>query len=214
MQNSRAVIVTGGNPPSKKLLLSKMAKGDFVIGVDKGCNCLYEYGIVPNLILGDFDSAKKEVIEELKKSGANILQFEPEKDYTDTDLGYVKAKELGYSNILLFGATGSRVDHALGNLGILLKSLNDGVRLEIIDDNNRMFLVDKDSRFSGEFGQLISFHALSDTVKSFNITGAKYELKNYDMKLLEPRAICNEFIDSEIVITFDSGIILVIYPTD
>lgn len=214
MQNNRAVIVSGGYPPSKELLFSKIKKDDFIIGVDKGCNYLYEYGIIPNLILGDFDSAKKEVIEYFKEKNTCVLEYNPEKDYTDTDLGYITAKEKGYNNILLFGATGTRLDHALGNLGILLKSLSEGVKLEIIDNNNRMFVVNKKSSFTGEYGQVISFHALSDEVKNFNIIGGKYELSNYDMKLLEPRAICNEFLDKEISITFDSGIILVIYPID
>ena len=58
------------------------------------------------------------------------------------------------------------------------------------------------------------FHAISDTVKNLSIKGARYKLNNYDMSLLEPRAICNEFIDKDIEISFDSGIILVILPKD
>ncbi|MDS0524935.1 thiamine diphosphokinase [Clostridium sp. SHJSY1] len=210
----RAIVVSGGYKPSKELLLSYIKKDDFIIGVDKGCNCLYEYEIEPDMILGDFDSAKKEVIESFKAKGTKILTFNPEKDYTDTDLGYEKAKEVGATEILFFGATGSRVDHSLGNVGILLKSLREEVKTEIIDDHNRILLIDKETTFKGKYGELISFHSLSDIVINVNIKGAKYELSNYDMTLLEPRAICNEFIDSDIVISFNSGIIMVIFPVD
>ncbi|PRR84148.1 thiamine diphosphokinase [Clostridium vincentii] len=210
----RAVIVSGGEPPSKSLLLSYLTKDDFLIGVDKGCNCLYDYNLKPNLILGDFDSANEEVIKAFTEDGIEMLKFNPEKDYTDSDLGYIKAKEHGANEILFFGATGSRVDHSLGNIGILLKSLSEGIKLEIIDDHNRIFLINEETTIKGTYGEIISFHALSDVVKNICIKGAKYELSGYDMKLLEPRAICNEFIDSDIRIAFDSGIIMVIFPED
>ncbi|WP_143314861.1 thiamine diphosphokinase [Clostridium sp. HBUAS56017] len=210
----RAIVVSGGYKPSKELLFSYLKEEDIIIGVDKGCNCLYDYGIKPDIILGDFDSAKKEVIESFKIGGSKVLTFNPEKDYTDTDLGYEKAKEEGADEILLFGATGSRVDHMLGNVGILLKALREKIKVEIIDDYNRIFLIDKETSIKGSYGDTISFHALSDTVKNVNIRDAKYKLTNYDITLLEPRAICNEFLNSDIKISFDSGIIMVIFPLD
>jgi thiamine pyrophosphokinase len=210
----RAIVVSGGYKPSKELLLSYIKKEDIIIGVDKGCDCLYNYGIKPNIILGDFDSAKKEVVESFKANGSEIITFNAEKDYTDTDLGYEKAKEQGADEILLFGVTGSRVDHMLGNVGILLKALKEKVKTEIIDEHNRIFLIDKEISLKGKYGETISFHALSEVVKNINIRGAKYKLVNYDMTLLEPRAICNEFLNSDITISFDSGIIMVIFPVD
>lgn len=210
----RAIIISGGKAPSKELLLSYIKEDDMLIGVDKGCNTFYEYNITPHLILGDFDSAKKEYIEEFIKRGVKFEKYNPEKDYTDTHLGYIKAKENGADEIIMFGVTGTRLDHTLANLGILFIALKDKIKLEIIDDNNRSFLIDKKTTFKGQEGQLISFHALSNVVKNVNITGAKYSLKNYDMTLLEPRAICNEFLDKDITISFDEGIIMVIFPID
>ena len=210
----RAIIVSGGNPPSKELLLSHIKEDDFIIGVDKGCNCLAEYNIMPNLILGDFDSAKKEIIDSFINKGVKSEKFRPDKDYTDTDLGYEKAKENGATEILLFGATGTRLDHMLGNIGIMLKSLKENIKLNIIDDNNEITLIDKPTTFQGTYGDLLSFHAISDVVKNVNITGAKYTLENYDMTLFEPRAICNEFIDKDITISFTEGKVLVIRPRD
>lgn len=210
----RAIIISGGKAPSKELLLSYIKEDDFLIGVDKGCNAFYEYNIVPDLIVGDFDSAKKEYIEALIKKGVKAEKYNPEKDYTDTHLGYIKAKENRADEIIMFGVTGTRLDHTLANLGILFIALKDKIKLEIIDDNNRIFLIDKKTTFKGKEGELISFHALSDVVKNINISGAKYELKNYDMTLLEPRAICNEFLNKDITISFDEGIIMVIFPQD
>lgn len=210
----RAVIVTGGTPPTKELLLKYIKEDDYIIGVDKGCNCLYQYKIKPNIILGDFDSIDSKIIDYYKASNIEIIEFEPEKDYTDTDLGYRKAVASGAKEILLFGATGTRIDHMLGNVGLQLKAIGSGIHLEIIDDHNRMFLIDKSTRFYAKDRGIISFHAISKVVKNINIRGAKYPLVNYDMTLFEPRAICNEFIGEDVIITFESGIIMVIFPKD
>ena len=210
----RAIIISGGKAPSKELLLSYIKEDDILIGIDKGCDVFYEYNITPNIILGDFDSAKKEYIEEFIKKGVKIEKYNPEKDYTDTHLGYIKAKEANADEIIMFGVTGTRIDHTLANFGILFMALKDKIKLEIIDDNNRIFIIDKRTTFKGKKGELISFHALSNVVKNVNIEGAKYTLKNYDMTHLEPRAICNEFLDKDITISFDKGIIMVIFPMD
>lgn len=214
MHKMRAIVVSGGNPPSKDLLLKIKREDDFVVGVDRGCNYLYDYDITPDIISGDFDSARKEVIDAFENKGIKSIKFNPEKDYTDTYLGYEIAKENGANEVIFFGATGSRYDHSLGNIGILLKALGENIDAKMVDENNTMFLINKESTFKGEYGSLISFHALSDVVRNVNIVGAKYTLENYDMTLLEPRAVCNEFLDEDITISFDSGIVLVIFPRD
>lgn len=210
------LIVSGGTEPSKELLLEYKNKASFIIGVDKGCNVLYKYNITPNLIVGDFDSGDLKVVEYFKNTGIEVRKYSTHKDYTDTHLAYNIAKELGdVKKIYLLGATGTRFDHSLGNLGLFLNSLEDEIYLEIVDDNNIMFIVDKKTTIKNRKNKVLSFHGLSDEVKNFTIKNAKYELERYNLKLLEPRAICNEFLDGEDVqIDFDSGKILVMLTND
>ncbi|WP_288477890.1 thiamine diphosphokinase [uncultured Clostridium sp.] len=210
------LIVSGGTEPSKELLLEYKNKVSFIMGVDKGCNVLYKYNITPNLIVGDFDSGDLKVVEYFKNTGIEVRKYSTHKDYTDTHLAYNIAKELGdVKKIYLLGATGTRFDHSLGNLGLFLNSLEDEIYLEIVDDNNIMFIVDKKTTIKNRKNKVLSFHGLSDEVKNFTIKNAKYELERYNLKLLEPRAICNEFLDGEDVqIDFDSGKILVMLTND
>lgn len=210
------LIVSGGTEPSKELLLKYKNKASFIIGVDKGCNVLYKYNITPNLIVGDFDSGDLKVVEYFKNTGIEVRKYSTHKDYTDTHLAYNIAKELGdVKKIYLLGATGTRFDHSLGNLGLFLNSLEDEIYLEIVDDNNIMFIVDRKTTIKNRKNKVLSFHGLSDEVRNFTIKNAKYELERYNLKLLEPRAICNEFLDGEDVqIDFDSGKILVMLTND
>lgn len=210
----KAVIVTGGRKPSKELLLKYIDKDDYIIGVDSGCNCLYDYNIHPDIILGDFDSVDKEVIKYFEGKDIKELTFNKEKDYSDTQLGYEKAKELGYQNIIIFGAIGSRMDHSLGNIGLMFDALKSDIKLEIIDENNRIFLINEETVLKGNYGDTLSFIPMSDKVSGVTIKGAKYLLNNYDMTLLEPRALSNEFLNEDITISFKSGVIMVIYSRD
>lgn len=209
-----AAIISGGKPPSEKLLKNYIRKVDFIIAADKGCECLYKYNIIPDLLLGDFDSVNKDILENAKLQIKEILEFPPEKDYTDTEIAIMEALKRGAEKIYLFGATGSRMDHALGNIGLLLTAKKNGIILEIIDDNNRIYLGQNKMTVMGKCGETISFHALSDKVANLEIKGGKYKLESYDMNLLDPRAICNEFVDAPIEISYDTGELLVIYSTD
>ena len=143
-------IVSGGTAPSERLFRGYLEKVDFIIAADRGSECLYNYGIVPDLLLGDFDSVKKEILDTIKLHIKEVLEFPPEKDYTDTEIAIIEAIKRGAKKIYLFGATGSRMDHTLGNIGLLLTAKKRGVTLEIIDDNNRLYLGEKKMKLFGE----------------------------------------------------------------
>lgn len=207
-------IVAGGKPPSEKLLREYIPEINFIIAADKGSECLYNYNIIPDLLLGDFDSVKKEILNNIKLHVKEILEFPPEKDYTDTEIAVLEAVKRGAEKIYLFGATGSRMDHVLGNIGLLLSAEKKGVALEILDDNNRLYLGKNKMKLYGKCGENISFHALSDNVSKLNIIGAKYNLENYDLNLLDPRAICNEFVNTPIEISYENGQLLVLHSID
>lgn len=210
----KAIIVSGGKAPSKELLLNAMKNSDLIIGADKGCEVLYNYDIHPKYILGDFDSANKDIINAMETLGCEKIKYKKEKDFTDTEIAFDLAVEKGAKEIIILGATGTRYDHSLSNIGLMLKALKKSIFLEIIDDNNKIFLTDKSMTLKGNKGDTISFHAYCDVVKNFTISGSKYDLLNYDLYLGDGLTTSNEFIGNDIKITFESGILMVLYTKD
>ena len=210
----KAIIVSGGKAPSKQLLLNEIKNSNLIIGADKGCEVLYNYNISPNYILGDFDSADKDIIKAMEVSGCEKIKYKKEKDFTDTEIAFNLAVEKGAKEIVLLGGTGTRYDHSLSNLGLMLKALKMSIILKIIDDNNIIFLTDKSMILKGNKGDTISFHAYCECVKKLNICGSKYDLINYDLCLGDGLTTSNEFIGNDIKITFDSGILMVLYTKD
>ncbi|MDZ5010310.1 thiamine diphosphokinase, partial [Clostridium perfringens] len=155
-----------------------------------------------------------DVINSMEASGVEKITFKKEKDFTDTQIAFELAIEKGAKKILLLGVTGTRYDHSLSNIGLMLKGLKKEVYVEIVDDNNKMFLTDKNILLKGSKGDIVSFHAYSEIVKKLTISGAKYELFNYDLSLGDGLTTSNEFVGKDIKVTFDSGILMVLYTKD
>lgn len=210
----KILIVSGGKAPSEEILLKEVKDAEFIIGADKGCEVLYKYEITPDVILGDFDSADMKIINAIEKKAKKKIKFKKEKDYTDTEIAFNLALENNPDEIVLLGATGTRYDHSLSNIGLLKKALSKGVNARIIDDNNLMFLTDKNISLKGKPGDTISFHAYSEEVRNFSIKNSKYDLNNHLLKLGDGLTTSNEFLGDYIYISFDTGIILVLYTKD
>lgn len=134
------VIFTGGeHPPIKRLFgilnqrsfffdtmegksNNKSIKSDiFVIAADSGLTIALKHKIIPDLILGDFDSLDTVLLkrlldggvgELLKKKHPLILRYPRDKDWTDTQLALIWAKKINKkARVILFGGSGGRLDH-------------------------------------------------------------------------------------------------------
>ena len=95
-------------------------KPDAVIAADAGMEYLYRSHRVPDVIVGDFDSVGTEALAYFKTlPGVAIQKLIPEKDDTDTESAIRLAIRRGAERITLLGATGTRLDHVLGNIELL-----------------------------------------------------------------------------------------------
>ena len=132
------LIVAGGVKPKDEIIKYYSDQCELIIGVDKGCNYLFEAKVKPHYIVGDFDSSNLDIIDEIVKQGVVKYQYQCEKNFTDSEEAFELAISNGAKRIIFLGATGNRFDHTFGNLGLLLKSLNSKVNAEIVDDKNGM----------------------------------------------------------------------------
>ena len=201
----KCLIMSGGEKPKDEVIRKYASSCELIIGVDKGCNYLYDLNITPQYIVGDFDSSKAEVIKKLENLGAAKYKYNCEKDFTDSE----EAFELAISK------KGKRLDHTLGNLGLLLNALNKGVRAQIIDDRNKVFLVNSNFKiYSDDEYKYISFLAYNEEIKEFTIKDAKYTLDKYKLKVGDSRTVSNEFNSNEINIEVSNGNLLVMFSKD
>ncbi|MCB2288402.1 thiamine diphosphokinase [Clostridium sp. CS001] len=210
----KVIIISGGKPPSKELLLQEVTEDTFLIAADSGANCLYKYNIKPDLLLGDFDSIDRDVLEYFKKSNCTMDVYPTEKDFTDTEIAVKKALSMKPSEIVFLGCTGSRVDHLLGNIGMLKICLQNGVNAYVKDENNNIRLTSSSTSLRGTGGQIFSLQAYGDEVTQLTIEGAKYSLNNYNLKIGESITISNEFLGDIVNLKFKTGTLMIILSSD
>lgn len=94
-----------------------------MIAVDGGLKGAKELGLVPDVIVGDFDSVDPAVLAFYRKMEHIVWEVPAGKDDTDTELALKRAMAMGAGEIVILGATGGRLDHMIGNIQLLYPCL-------------------------------------------------------------------------------------------
>jgi len=209
----KVIIVSGGKKPSLSLYNSVNDSSCKVIAVDSGAEFFRENGMIPHVLLGDFDSITEETLNYFKNK-TEVIRYEAEKDFTDTEAALEEALKEKPEEIILLGCTGNRLDHFIGNLSLLEKALSKGVKAYIMDNNNKIFMMDKPGIIKKDFGDYISFQAFRSPVKGFGVKGVKYPLWDYELVLGDSMNVSNEFAEKYISVTFKEGILMVFMTKD
>ncbi|MFG6383020.1 MAG: thiamine diphosphokinase [Lachnospiraceae bacterium] len=167
------------------------------------------------------ESSGLENIEE-KISGTEskqpiILQFQPEKDETDTEIAIRTAIKQGCKTIHILGATtGNRIDHLLGNIHLLGIAMEHGVECLMLDAYNRIRMINKGIVIKKEeqYGKYVSLLPFTSKVTGLTLTGFKYPLDCYTMECYHSLGVSNEITESQAMISFQDGVLLVIESRD
>jgi len=218
----KVLIITGGRTDTDFVTEAyKEYSPDVVIAADRGVMAAKELNIIPDYVVGDFDSGDATVVEYFKSQfeiyGKPMVRtFNPEKDETDTELAISLALTLNPKEIVLLGATGTRLDHTMANIELLYRITESGVRARIIDEYNVISIHDKEITLKRDkaFGEYFSLIPFTDNVKGLNIRGAKYEVENYILSSGSSLGVSNEFMKNIVKISFDSGILILFQTSD
>lgn len=216
--SKRAVIISGGTLYEE--LIEKTigeCEDPCIIGVDKGVEFLYHHNIKPSYIVGDFDSLSHEIVDYYKnETHVSVREFNPVKDASDTEIAVRLAITLGCHEMVILGATGSRVDHLWANIQTLTIPFKAGVDAVILDPQNRIRLIGGETHLKKEeaFGDYFSVFPLGEVVYGFNIRGAKYPLTEHTLTPYDSLCVSNQIEEDEVVIDFVSGIVILMETRD
>ena len=217
--NKKIVIISGGELEEEFVLsILEKEENQYVIGVDKGMEFLYSHQILPNYIVGDFDSVKKEIGDYYRnETDVPIREFNPVKDASDTEIAIRLAMTLGAGEILILGATGGRIDHLWANVQSLANRFKAGINAVIMDRQNKIRLIGGGETHlkKGEtYGPYFSVFPLGEEVFSFSIKGAKYPLTNHTLIPYDSLCVSNQFQEDEVTISFLNGIVILMETKD
>lgn len=214
----KVAIVTGGSI-CKEFVEERLKSTSYdeIIAVDRGAEFFLESHFFPGYIVGDFDSIAPGILETLQqKHQTKIERHSSIKDETDTELAMRLAMSLGADYIEIYGATGTRMDHVLGNIQLLKMALDQWVHCHIIDENNRISMIRESMviRKDQQYGEYVSLIPFTSCVKGLTLRGMKYPLNRYTLTCGLARGVSNEIVDAVAEIELEEGILLVIESKD
>ena len=216
---SKKIVIVSGGELDEQLALSYLDEkgGSYVIGVDKGMEFLYDHHITPDYIVGDFDSTDPEIAAYYRtQTNVPVREFNPVKDASDTEIAVRLAMTLGGKELIILGATGGRIDHLWANVQTLTVPFKAGVDAYIIDTQNRIRLIGEETHLKKEdaYGPYFSVFSLGETVYGFNITGAKYPLKDHTLTPYDGLCVSNQIEADEVVIESGGGMVILMETRD
>lgn len=171
-----------------------------VICADGGRKQAEAAGLVPDWYVGDSDSGGW-------PEGLPHVTLPSEKDVTDLEMAVDLALEQGWTELILCGCTGGRLDHFLGNVHLLEKIAGQGGTGILADPDNEF-------RFFGPGCQTFrrlsgytyfSLVPLDEALEGVTLTGAKYPLDHAWVPRQTTLGISNEFREDQVTLACEGG---------
>lgn len=188
----RALVVAGGDV-SPHLLMEELTQARFVVCADQGARHMAGTGCLPDLLVGDMDSINGETLAVYAAAGTQIIRAEPEKDETDAQLAVDEAIRRGATELVLLGALGGRIDHALGNLMLLVRAAEKGVKALAKDEYSEITAATGFVEIAGRAGQTVSILPVGSNVSVRYLDGFKYGTKEpLPLPMDAPVGVSNE----------------------
>lgn len=190
---------------------AELAQVDYLVCADGGADAAIQSGRLPDALVGDLDSITPENLAICEQAGIEVLRYPRQKDETDLELALERAADIAQpgADILLYGGTGGRIDHFLGNLALLLGYARQGRRLRLKDPQHEMWVLQGRESIHGEQNKELSLIVLSETAV-VTTQGLYYPLDQATLVQHSPRSVSNVLIEEDVVIEVHSGWVLVV----
>ena len=205
------VIFAGGTVHPGTKIDALLATADLIIAADSGAETALQYGHVPAIVVGDFDSLTMSTTE-LEARGSTLVRAEVEKDETDTELAIQVALAHGATNITILGAIGgSRFDHTMAN--VLLLAGIEVVPIRIVDGLMTCWLLRGPGSTSivGKEGDLLSLFPLTTEATGVRTRDLYYPLQGESLRFGRPRGVSNVLMSEHAEVSLEDGMLLVIH---
>lgn len=183
-------------------------EGDIVVccdgGFDKSDRC--------DVLIGDMDSIRSLVVEkEVNAKGIQVVNLDRDKDFTDGEAGLNYLLDKGVKDITIYGLDGGRLDHIIGNIGLMSYALEKGANSVVALCNNfTAYMLDKPTEINVEIGSTISISPFTDYVHIIKTKGLKYAINDGILKKNSSLSYSNLSTEKVVAIGVERGQCLVI----
>jgi thiamine pyrophosphokinase len=203
----RAIIFANGIMERSQRITSEITTSDLIIAADGGCLHCKALGLIPNVIIGDFDSLSAGEIADYQQADSKLIRYPSHKDETDLELALLYANEQDVEEVLIFGALGARWDMTLANLLLPTQPVFNNINVRLLDGTQELTLLRGGETLflDGQPGDRVSLIPLSGDASGITTIGLEYPLDNENLLLGSPRGVSNVLRNERAQIVLKDG---------
>ncbi len=205
-----AVIVLGGDPVPVGAK-QEIPDDSWVVAADSGLDHALAIGLKVELIVGDLDSASPAALESASTVPRQV--FPVDKDATDFELALETVlRDDDVDRIIVVGGHGGRLDHLLGNVGLLTSPRLSSYDLEWVAGHTRVTVIHHSARVHGKAGDVVSLVPLTDRVHDVTTSGLRWALSGAELVRWSTLPLSNELTAPVASIRVGDGVLAAIQP--
>lgn len=199
----KVLVLAGSDIVVTDALESLCRAADLVVAADSGVRHAATLGVVPDLIVGDFDSATEADLKLYPKVPRRAHPVR--KDALDLELALAEATTRGAAELLVVGALGGRLDQTLAALFITAR-YRESYRVTLHSGHIAAYPLKGGEVLSLELppGQTFSVLSLAP-VSTISLGGASYPLERAELPFGVGLGVSNEVLTSLLTVTLHSG---------
>ncbi len=205
------LIASGGRKPSEKFF-SEVAQNRKILAVDKGIEICHATKILPEILIGDFDSAEKNSFDWAIENKIPVERHPVDKDFTDLQLALNFAeKNYKKNSAVIVGTFGGRFDHLFS---AIFSCANSDLKIFMADDREIIFFLKGEETAEVNFFHkplAISLLPVSEICEGVTIDNVRWKLS--DAKLFQkiPNAVSNRLEGEKIKISVRKGTLAIYF---
>ncbi len=216
--HTHALVVADGDVDVSVLIeLAAATQPPLLIAADGGAAHVLAADLVPDIVVGDFDSLGAAERARLEALGVELLVAAPDKDESDMELCLLTALDRGATRVTIVGALGLvRPEHGVANLLLLVDPRFDEVELAISGRGSHIRRMGTAggpgaATVEGEPGDYVSLFPLGSAVEGVTTEGLRFALADATLPLGPSRGLSNELTSDRARVITRRGRLLVIH---
>ena len=178
---------------------------DLIIAADGGLRHTRALGLLPHIVLGDFDSLGE------VPAGAEVHPIE--KDDTDAMLAIKRGLALGCTEFVLYGSLdGDRLEHTVANFQALQYLADRGARGTLVGLKQIVTLIQNEKiEFPAGFDGYLSVFCHGATATGVEVENLYYNVADATLTAGFPLGVSNRFVGKAASISVKDGSLLLIW---
>lgn len=205
---AKTCLILGSAPiPDAGWLHKNDVENSYLICADGGLDFALSCGFTPDLVVGDFDSARTQPPQNIE-----TIRLPVDKDDTDLLFAVKEGFRRGYRDFRILGALGARLDHSYANFCVLQYIAEEGGQGVLEDADTWITLLHPGRRtlqFCHQQARTVSVFPFGVPTCTLSYTGMRYPLQRGTLYAWEPVGVSNVVQEECAEITLHDGAALV-----